>query len=444
MRRKKHKKQQSGAALILAVTMVIILALLGVGLIRLGLNARMQAVKDILQISARSAADAGMEHAERKMVNWWKYISTRNPSDITAYLTGNTDPFTGLLTDTFGGANYSYTVTTPTGIGAADVTSTGTAGNVTRTVHAKLGFHSEWQAIGVKDNIDIGVNGGLYTIPEGEELTIQTNSEDDRGIVFRQGLEVPGDVLIGLEGNPGEVIDAKNKVFPSDDATWGKAPAYMDFPPQNPPTTFFEPGLTSALDATDPNILVITGNGIWNGNLDIKTTASTPDVIQIDGNNGIDDDGQLIPLDIYITGDVTLGKGGELMVTTGSAVNLWLGGYLLAKNDSIISYEGMPPNPDPVADEALIVEAAKSLTLRGTPTCTSIKLLNDGDFYGKINAPEAYLIINNSGNLYGAIMASAELFMHNGGDFYFVAELYEWLGVTDYHLGIIPGSWWEE
>ena len=105
----------------------------------------------------------------------------------------------------------------------------------------------------------------------------------------------------------------------------------------------------------------------------------------------------------------------------------------------------LPPlHPDPVADQALITEAARSLSLLGTPDCTSLILKNSSDFYGKINAPEAYTEIRNSGDLYGAIMGSMDLKIYNSGNFYFVSELYEFLGIETLFMGIIPGSWWEE
>ena len=81
MKRNNRKKSRSGAALALAVTMVIILFLIGIGLLQLGRNARMQAVKDVLQISARSAADAGIEHAVRYMIDSWNN-STNKPDWI--------------------------------------------------------------------------------------------------------------------------------------------------------------------------------------------------------------------------------------------------------------------------------------------------------------------------------------------------------------------------
>ncbi len=389
MRHKTNKKKHSGSALVLAVTMVIILALMGIGLVRLGLNARMQGVKDVLQISARAAADSGMIDAERRLVNWWKYVADKSSGiAVSAYLAANAAPKTDQLTDTYGNAGYSYTVTSPSGIGVADLTSTGIAGNVTRIVHAKLDFFSNWEAMGVKDTIDIGVGGGLYTIPADKELIIHSNTNDPRGIVFRQGIHVPGNVYIGTEGDPDEVIDAKNNVTSPPDADWDSAPENMEFPSQNPPSYILGTTITAVPDDTDPNVYILDGlEGVWNGVLDIKAKTQ-PDrwVLKIMGNNGqmtddetgelvFDSQGQVVyePLNILITGDTTIGggaEGGTLLIGTDSAVNIYLGGSLDAKKGSFITYEGMPENPDPVGDQALIIQAARSLTLYGTDTCT--------------------------------------------------------------------------
>ena len=442
-KRTKGKRNNRGIMLPLAVIMVVILALVGVGLIRLGLNARTQAVKDVLQMSARSAADAGIEEAARYLVNWWNHSSTRSYDAVDA-LIGEGGISSGVvqLTDTYGEASFVYTIGKRVDlISIADITSTGTAGNVTRTVHAKLGLRSEYDSIGVKNSIDIGVGGGLYTLPPGGEFTIQTNSTESPpggGVTLRNGLIVPGDVLCGPGGDTDEVIVEKHNVVIEGIAD--EAPEYMEFFAKSPPA--YIRGVDIPIDETDPNILVFAGNGEWVGPLNIGLTAGDPVRLKIDGNNGVDANGQVIPLDIFIDGDIILGSIAELIVTTGSRVNLYLGGSLEAKNGSSITYEKIVGIENP--PQADIIEAAKSLKLFGTDTCNSIILKNSGDFYGAIDAPDAYVEIRNSGDLYGAIMGGMDLKIFNSGDFYFVSELYEFLEIETLFMGIIPGSWWEE
>jgi len=456
--KKKKKKNDSGIALPLAVMMVIILALIGVGLIQLGRNARMQAVRDVLHVSARGAADAGMERAVRSMVNWWVNSSERSYDEINGHLGDGGISYGPIeLTETYGDASFSYTISLPANnVGIGDITSTGTTGNATKVIHAKLGLFSQWESIGVKDSIDIGVGGGLYTLPLNGDFTIQTNSTDsppDGGIVLRNGLNVPGDIYIGPGGDTDEVVVEKHNVVIT--GSTDDAPEYMDFP------SFFPPSDLDELIFEDPNatgVWIISEDGYIPVALNVALSGDDPVTIRIEGNNGfevdlsgnliLDDNGDplVVPLNVFIDGDTILASGSTLFITEGSAVNIYLGGSLEAKVGSIITYEGLPEGVDidPVLHEDLIVEAARSLTIFGTDDCDSIILKNSTDFFGKINAPEAYLEIRNSGDFYGAIMGSADLKMFNSGDFYFVSQLYEYLQVETLFMGILPGSWWEE
>ena len=107
------KLDRRGSVLVLAVIIVLILATLGIGLIRLGQNARLQAVKATLKVSARSAADAGMEHAVERLSSVWDGLTFKNISEIESFVAGV--PTTSYQfvdgddnTDTFG-ANGEYT-----------------------------------------------------------------------------------------------------------------------------------------------------------------------------------------------------------------------------------------------------------------------------------------------------------------------------------------------
>ena len=74
-----REKCKSGSMLALAIMIVVVLAIVGAALIRMGGDARIQSIRDVQQISARSAADAGIEHAVRYMIDSWN--SSTNKSD---------------------------------------------------------------------------------------------------------------------------------------------------------------------------------------------------------------------------------------------------------------------------------------------------------------------------------------------------------------------------
>ena len=137
MKFKFSNKTNKGSALVMAVVVVLILAFIGVGLIQLGRNARTQVARSIAVISAREAADAGFEHAVRFMIDSWD-ATTTDKSDWVADWndpTGETEAVVFgpvSLSDTFGGATFSYTINKGTLAEGYQITSTGTASGKTR------------------------------------------------------------------------------------------------------------------------------------------------------------------------------------------------------------------------------------------------------------------------------------------------------------------------
>jgi hypothetical protein len=121
-----------------------------------------------------------------------------------------------------------------------------------------------------------------------------------------------------------------------------------------------------------------------------------------------------------------------------------------AKSGSMITYEGLPANPDPVAYKNLIIEAASSISIKGTvasngtPLCTNINLFPNGDFYGAVYAPDASLTLKPGDNFYGAIVGGNNINLQPGGTFMFIPSLVDFSDVESLYMGIKHGSWWEE
>ena len=121
-------KKRSGSILSLAVMMVIILLFVGIGLIRLGLNARLQAIRAVAEISARSAADAGVTQA-------WRLMNIKlqdRPWDGTPI-----PPETDVLLPP-SDSSFSYTVAPKDAESNYLVTSIGKSGNAMKTIYVKL------------------------------------------------------------------------------------------------------------------------------------------------------------------------------------------------------------------------------------------------------------------------------------------------------------------
>ena len=153
-----REKCKSGSMLALAIMIVVVLAIVGAALIRMGGDARIQSIRDVQQISARSAADAGIEHAVRYMIDSWN--SSTNKSDwvnniwydatdwtdpaVPATGLGYASPTIYLGSDTYGNAKFQYNIYKSTRQKGYQVVSTGTAGGKTRVVHAAAVLKSSY------------------------------------------------------------------------------------------------------------------------------------------------------------------------------------------------------------------------------------------------------------------------------------------------------------
>ncbi len=70
----RYKFSRKGAVLAFAVIIVVVMILLGLALLRIGLAARIQAIKGTAEIVARQAADAGLAEAKRRMDIKWNNL----------------------------------------------------------------------------------------------------------------------------------------------------------------------------------------------------------------------------------------------------------------------------------------------------------------------------------------------------------------------------------
>ena len=67
MNKELKMKAKNGSILVLAVTMVVILSIIGLAMMQLGLNARLRAIRAQFAIEAKTAADAGLGKAINAM-----------------------------------------------------------------------------------------------------------------------------------------------------------------------------------------------------------------------------------------------------------------------------------------------------------------------------------------------------------------------------------------
>ena len=384
--------------------MVAILLIIGLALIRLGLNSRLQAIHSQLVITAKTAADAGMTKAFKMMSNKlqtekYAWNNSTLPAETDIVVPG-TDPI----------AKYSYIIAGNFNNGW-NIASTGTVGNIQRTVHKKVAAKSSWFGIGVDQGIQIksSVNFGSYpdaNIP----LRIQTNSTGSDTISLFPNLTIPGDIVCGPGGDAANVIDTKSTTTILGNCYPAEEPIH--FSPVDVPDDLENPATRQAY-VYEPNVL---GDRHYYGDVLIKSG----ETVNIIGNRRIFIEG----------GSLTLQNSSELIVKAGGNLQLYLDGSLVSSNSGYISNE----NSD-----------ARNLMLFGTNNCTSIIVKAKSNSFFTIYAPNANLQIFNDGTFYGALVGKSLDEIKNGGTFYFDTRLLDLLaGLTPPVLESMQASWWEE
>ncbi|MFH1883559.1 MAG: hypothetical protein ABIL62_12720, partial [Planctomycetota bacterium] len=197
---KLRQSKKRGSAIPLAVVAVMILLAMGTGLLSLGLHSRIISIRTASDIAARSAADAGLikalfEMNEKLKVKPWNDSSLPLGTNISL---PNCD------------AVFSYTVTGDLSSGYT-VESTGIFNQAQRTVSCTLQLQGPFEAaIFTKDGMELNNSAVVdwYNNTEDDKIMqIGTNNTASGSVVLRNSATVYGDVVVGMGGDPGIVIN---------------------------------------------------------------------------------------------------------------------------------------------------------------------------------------------------------------------------------------------
>ena len=365
-----------GSALVLTMLVVVILLSMGMGLLRLGLNSRIYSIRDASDITARCAADAGLTKALFEM-NRKLQVQPWNDSELplgTDISLPNCD------------AAFSYAVTS--GIGGYTIQSTGTSDQAVRTISCTLQLEGPFEAaIFTKEYLYMKSGGKVdwhnFDADDGN-LQIGTNNTLTDSIVLQNNSTVNGDVVVGLGGNPDDVILNNGATITGSTATLTQI---VDMPSVTVPETL----------ETSPSLGIIKDNTTI-------TSSGKYDDINLQGGKTVTIDGDVT---LYITGDISLGNSAEFKIEQDASLTLYLGGDFEGKNSSSVNNNTQDPG---------------KLTIYGLDSCQCMVFKNSSNFYGAIYAPNADVIMQNSGDVYGAV--TAESFeQKNSATFHYDASL---------------------
>jgi hypothetical protein len=218
---------------------------------------------------------------------------------------------------------------------------------------------------------------------------------------------------------------------------------YIDFPSIYVPAGLLAlPFGTPTIDPCDSSIAYIYADMKLNGLHFFMDALTGVGTLYIQGNPGVNSG----EVNIFVDGITNLTSGTKIIVTKDSSMTLYLGGTMDVKPGADIIYGDTPHVTD-----AEIIEAASSITIKGTvapdgtPLCTDIQFSPNSDFYGIIYAPDADpLYLAPGSNFYGAVVGSTNLTLKPSGDFMFIPSLTNMGDEEVLYVGLKQGSWWEE
>ena len=390
MTKKQSRKNRRGFVLSVAVVMVVLLSVIGLGLQQLGSGTQMKAARGVAEISARTAADAGFAKAIYEMnknlnIRPWNFSNVALAADATLPCTH---------------ADYTYTIEETVGDSEYRITSVGQSGYATKTVSA---------TVGVQGLFDYAICAQGYALPKrpkapkqnppppkplkkGGKLEIKgynldsyssdpskaysgpikiaTNNVHKRSVKLREDVVINADIVVGPGGDPDKVIEIKHGAAITGD-------------------TYAATEKTELLSVTLPTSLEnqplkefdykehvpIAGKGKY-----ASLKIPKDEVQEIHGN-----------CEIYVVGEVKIEDGAQLIVTEHSSLKLYVNGEKLEVKKKSAGLINQTEDP-------------KKLMIYGTDDCRKVKIENEnaGDFYGAVYAPFAKVEMKTDGDLYGA------------------------------------------
>ena len=361
--------KKSGFALAVILIALVVLLIAGLGLLTLCRHTMLFAIRNVSEITARAAADAGLEKA---LLELNKKLKAKAIDDGTL-------PHAALENLPNSQESFSYTVTKDTINNCYVVESIGKSGSVEKKVKASLQLQGPFDyALFTKNYMELK-NGTVVDCPDcgatGNILQVGTNSTKAASVMMKAGVTVKGDVAVGVGGDPNIVITTKSEA-----TITGRTYALAE---QNVLTPVTVPSALALLP-TEPGInnnTTITASGKYD-----SIHLGNGEIIKIDG-----------PVALYITNDVVLDNSAQLQIVDAAtnpnaSLTLYLGGNLTCKNGSIINNLTKDP---------------KKLKIFGLDSCKWLTFMTASDFYGAVYTPAAGVRMNNSVEVFGSIVADS-------------------------------------
>ncbi len=390
------QQKRRGAAVPLAMIAVMILLAMGVGLLSLGANARINSIRVSQVIAARSAADSGLTMAVFEMSEKLKVKPFDDNSLPEA--TNEALPYCDSV--------YSYTVTDNSD-DSYTIEAEGISGGAVRRVACTLKVLGPFEyAIFGQDGMQLMNSSKVdwYNFDDDDKLLqIGTNSIEAGAITLKNSAYINGDVVVGAGGDPDVAVSNSGTI--AGDTLASREEHEL-------PAIIVPESLQSLPSSgTIQNDVVVTTSAKYSG-IDLQNSKT----MKIDGD-----------VALYVTGDIILGNSAEIEIDDDGSLILYLGGNIESKNSSKINNN---------------TEDAKKLQIYGLDSCEVMNFKNSSEIYGTIYAPNADVIMHNSNDVYGAII-SKTLEFKNSGELHYDASLRD-VTADDEAVRFIITNWHEQ
>ncbi|MHC4227076.1 MAG: DUF7305 domain-containing protein [Planctomycetota bacterium] len=404
--------KRPGMAVPLAVVAIMILLAMGVGLLSLGLNSRIFAVRSASDIAARCAADAGLEIALYEM----------NQNLEIKPWTGETLPKAFNVSLPYSDEVCSYLVTGDS-VGNYTIWSIGKSGGFKRGVRATLKVQGLFEhailttsSLVLKSGTVIDGYNSSDPLDTDADVDIGTQSTEDQSIVLNAGVEVNGDVIVGVGGDADDAIKDLG-------ATTENQYAGMEDEPLPEITAPPLPNMGPLIAAKGNTVTITPAESGQYGQIDVRQTSTqegiSPGILEISGGDVV----------LHITGDIQIGSLCEILVASDSTLTLYVDGDILCREGSGINTQ----NP---------TKSSSTLYVYATGDGTqNFDIRANGEFTGVIYAPNADVDLYAGGDAYGAIVAD-DFEFKSGGNYYYDEALRD-VEIDDIGARFVVDRWYE-
>jgi hypothetical protein len=418
-RAKLMKSRNIGAVLALVLFIVVVMIVIGGGLLTLGANARIYAIRTEADTSAHCAADSGLTKTLWKINDMWAkkiFFSSPLPYETDVALANSEPP-----------ATFSYRIgpyynvfaiiTNPSGgtVPVANryvVESIGRCGAAERTVYALLRLQGAGDTgILVKDfailksgTVVDGRDSRLAPNDPGQFIIpaqMGTSSTADDKVVLNNGVYVNGDVLVGYLGDPDTGIKDLGATVTGYEGSLDNEP---EFPNVTAPAL---PIYKNPITVKGKDETFTPANSGTYPCIDLQQQATVSARLVISGGKVV----------LNLTGNnqgtsIDLGQGCEIVIMPDASLELYVGGAIKSGEDSGFNNQGKPTQ---------LKLWGTANTGKGEPY-QDWQLNAKSEYFGQVYAPNASIQINAKGDLYGAFTAYS-FEMKSGGNIYYDAAL---------------------